>query len=277
MVPLIAWMAIAGSDPSPHSEATLVSSHSVVQAGKPFLLALRMKLDEGWHVYWKNPGDSGMPPSVDWKLPAGWKISPILWPKPHRIENDGIINYAYENEVLLLFRVTPGRQVGTANIKGTAKWLICREVCLTASEPLSLTLPVAAQSQESATWGRPLSAAEEALPKAVPDLRPKASRSGNSVRLQVTLPDSLRGKEGVQFFSADGFISPGAPQKMSQDGNATVLNLIVSEYSEGKVNRLKGLLVAPDGTEWREGTAAADIDVPLETGASEKKAGSAKP
>lgn len=50
-------------------EARLAVEDLSVQPGRPFWAALHLAIDREWHVYWKNPGDSGLPTTVDWILP----------------------------------------------------------------------------------------------------------------------------------------------------------------------------------------------------------------
>ena len=69
---------------------------------QPTTVALRLKMKPGWHVYWQNPGDSGLPTTIDWKLPSGFAAGPIQWPAPHALPAGPLINYGYEGEVLHL-------------------------------------------------------------------------------------------------------------------------------------------------------------------------------
>ena len=74
----------------------LVSEHASVQPGRPFQVGLRMKLKRGWHTYWKQPGDAGMPLRIEWTLPSGFRPGPIEWPVPERIPTSGLMSYGYE-------------------------------------------------------------------------------------------------------------------------------------------------------------------------------------
>ena len=84
-------------------------------------VALRLKMKPGWHTYWRNPGDSGLPTTLDWKLPPGVAAGPIQWPAPHALPAGPLVNYGYEGEVLHLVdlkappSVAPGgRETATA-------------------------------------------------------------------------------------------------------------------------------------------------------------------
>ena len=74
----------------------LVSEHASVQPGRPFQVGLRMKLKRGWHTYWKQPGDAGMPLRIEWTLPSEFRPGPIEWPAPERIPTSRLLSYGYE-------------------------------------------------------------------------------------------------------------------------------------------------------------------------------------
>src|SRR5258706_15968128 len=84
-----------------HVEADLVAASDAVVPGQPLAVALRLKMIPGWHTYWRNPGDSGEPTRIEWKLPAGYAAGGILWPEPRRLPAGPLMNYGYEGEVLL--------------------------------------------------------------------------------------------------------------------------------------------------------------------------------
>jgi len=85
-----------------NTEAELIAEYESIRAGKPFTVALRLRMDDHWHTYWKNPGDSGLPTTIDWKLPKGFRAGAIQWPFPQRINVGRLTSYGYEGEVLLL-------------------------------------------------------------------------------------------------------------------------------------------------------------------------------
>ena len=75
--------------------------------GEPLTVALRLAIAKGWHTYWRNPGDSGLPTTLAWKLPAGVAAGPIEWPAPRALPVGPLVNYGYEGEVLHLVTLTP--------------------------------------------------------------------------------------------------------------------------------------------------------------------------
>ncbi len=133
----------------------LVPSVSAVAPGAPFDVAIAYQLDGDWHIYWKNPGDSGAPPKADWKLPPGFKADPLRFPAPRRLKSgpDGspVITYVLYGEPVLLAGLTapPDLEPGTdVTIAANVTTLVCLETCLMEKQHLSITLPVVADASQ---------------------------------------------------------------------------------------------------------------------------------
>jgi thiol:disulfide interchange protein DsbD len=94
---LLAWAAAALPAPlrTPHVEAELVAERTAVAPGQPLTVALRLKAIPGWQTYWRNPGDSGQPTAIEWKLPPGYEAGAIHWPEPHKLPIGPLANYGY--------------------------------------------------------------------------------------------------------------------------------------------------------------------------------------
>ena len=88
-------------------EVALVPEEQSVAPGRPFRVGLHMRIAKGWHTYWKNPGDAGLPARLKWTLPEGFTAGPILWPAPDRIPAPPLMSYGYKEEVLLPVEITP--------------------------------------------------------------------------------------------------------------------------------------------------------------------------
>ena len=167
----LAVAAVAAPVKTPHVEAELVPESTAFVPGQPMTVALRLRMADGWHTYWRNPGDSGLPTTIAWNLPAGATAGPIQWPVPHALPVGPLVNYGYEGTVLLLSDVhaPDGLKPGdTVTIAAKAEWLVCKETCIPEEGDLELTLPVAERADPYPQWGTAIAAARDALPRPVP-------------------------------------------------------------------------------------------------------------
>lgn len=134
-------------------KASLIADTTAIVPGKPFRLGLHLRMAPGWHVYWQNPGDSGLDTEFKLDLPEGFTAEPITWPIPRRLVEPGDIQvYAYKDEVLLTITVTPPAGLsGSVEIKARASWLVCEVSCIPGKEDLAITLPVGADAAPAHT------------------------------------------------------------------------------------------------------------------------------
>jgi thiol:disulfide interchange protein DsbD len=134
--------AVAGADPA---TAELVAEAESVPPGAKIRVGVRFVLEPHWHVYWRNPGDSGQPPSIRWKLPEGVTASEIEWPVPDRIPTPPYMTFGYEKEVLLSaeLSVPAGYAAPTLPIAADVEWLVCNpEMCVPGEAKLSVEIAV---------------------------------------------------------------------------------------------------------------------------------------
>lgn len=136
----------AATPPAEHpAQADLIADVTAVQAGQPFQIALRMQMKPDWHIYWIDPGDSGLATQFTFKGPDGWKIEPLAFPTPHKFTMPGdIINNGYEGTVLFLAKVTPPPGAkGPATFSVDAEWLVCNpDMCIPGKGSPKLDLEV---------------------------------------------------------------------------------------------------------------------------------------
>src|SRR5215213_8108963 len=129
-----------------HVDAQLLAERVSAQPGKPITVGLQLRMAPHWHTYWKNPGDSGLPTKIQWVLPEGWKAGEIQWPYPTHLPIGPLMNYGYEDEVVLLSSLTPPANAAPGNytLRANAEWLVCKDVCIPEKGTLELSMPVAA-------------------------------------------------------------------------------------------------------------------------------------
>jgi thiol:disulfide interchange protein DsbD len=260
-------------DRSPNSEAELVAEMTAVTPGEPFTVALRLLMDEGWHSYWENPGAAGTPASIQWNLPAGFDVSSISWPYPERIEVPPLMSYGYFDEVLLLMDITPPQNLrsGTSVVlEGEATWLMCSDICLPAGQHVRLELPVRASASPDNRWVTAFAASRSALPTVVEgwEVRAQRTEEGYTLRVTSTVGSDLGEGDPYFFASDEDVVAPAAPQPVSRQGRSYVIALEESRYASAPAERLRGVLLAPEGSAWDEAglRRALAVNVPVAEG-----------
>jgi thiol:disulfide interchange protein DsbD len=253
---LVAWSAIAAPVRTPQAEAELVAERAALVPGEPITVALRLEAIPGWHTYWRNPGDSGEPTRIEWRLPAGFSAGEIEWPVPVRIPVGPLMNFGYKGEVLLLSRIVVPRDLDqkTITLRAKANWLVCEVKCLQQEGELSLTLPVVKGASPDSRWGKPIAAARAALPRvAPPDWSFSARAEEGGASLAIAAPSEL--KEAFFFPYEEGKVEPAAMQALSREGDGYRLRLRAAAQPVGAFERVNGLLVSPE--------KSYSIDVPI--------------
>jgi thiol:disulfide interchange protein/DsbC/DsbD-like thiol-disulfide interchange protein len=247
-----------------HVEAQLVSDQSSAQPGKPILVGLKLRMVEHWHTYWKNPGDSGLPTRIQWTLPAGWKASPIEWPYPSPLPVGPLMNYGYEDDVVLLSHLTPPADAkpGTANIRAHAEWLVCKDICVPEKGELELSLPVStAPPAPDPRYRAHIERAEEMLPVAPAGWKSEAAISAKSLIVRITAPEGAAPPAKATFFpERELLVEPAAPEKVTREGRTLQIEMKLADPPLADVKSVEGVAVAQagwPGTDGRRGLAVA--------------------
>ncbi len=234
----------------PHGAVDLVSEQTSVQPARPFWVGLRFQLEQGWHIYWTNPGDSGKPPRVKWDLPAGFQAGPLHWPIPHRIEDHSLIDYGYQGDVLLAVEIrAPAKLAAGADVQlnATVNWLVCRELCVPGRAALALKLPTGTGKPGPESPMHPLFAkARAGLPRPAPKpWRVTANLDAHAFVLNV---DTGKRETGAAFFPLEpNQIENAAPQKVSPSARGVRLEMEKSDQLLKAPSRLTGVLVFTSG------------------------------
>lgn len=241
---------------APHVQVELVADTTTLAAGQDATLGIRFIPENGWHVYWRNPGDSGEAPRVSWTLPDGFRAGDIQWPAPERIPVGPLINFGYAGAVLLPvpLAVPSALSVPAVEVRAHARWLVCNpEECIPGEMPLSLDLAVGAAPAPSAS--APLfAAARRQLPAQPPATWRLSARAAHEhVLLRVDgFTDSLS-QRPVFFPYGREAIEPSAAQEVEASGDGFALTL--RRFPQASGTTLEGVL--------RVGARAYAIAVPI--------------
>jgi len=219
---------------TPQVRAELVAhAPEGVAPGKPLWLGLKIEHAPHWHTYWKNPGDSGLPTTLQWTLPAGVTAGDIAWPTPGRLPIGPLMNFGYEGTLLLPVAVTvPADFKGnTLDLTLRADWLVCKDVCIPEGGDFALKLPAQAATAGHAAL---FAAARAAMPQPVPGAQATATVEGAELLVQVSgLPAAWQGRTLGFLPETTGVIQNAAvPQTAWKDGVWTARVPLDAQRSE---------------------------------------------
>jgi thiol:disulfide interchange protein len=257
-------------------KARLVSEVSAVAPGQSFWVALEFNIRDGWHTYWRNPGDSGQATTLKWQLPPGFTAGDIVWTTPHRFELPPLVNYGYAKHAVHLVKITAPRDLkpGTPIVlSAKAGWLVCSDVCIPEDADLQVKLPVSSEAGA-------VDPADASLFTAARSELPSAQFAATTARIQGDQLVIALGKEwgatlpqikSLAFFPYDeGGIEYAAPQTLTRKQDAVELAMKVGTQPP-RAGSVRGVLLAT------EQSGNDTVTVPMEIGANFSGSGGSQP
>jgi DsbC/DsbD-like thiol-disulfide interchange protein len=145
MFSLAASAAIAADSASPwiastDSKVRLVSGTVAIDGAPALVAGVQLRMDPGWKTYWRNPGDSGVPPTFDWTGSKNLKRAEVLYPAPHRFAAAGGTAIGYDDQVVFPVKLTPERDGEPIELKLAFAYGLCKDLCIPNEVNLGLTL-----------------------------------------------------------------------------------------------------------------------------------------
>ncbi len=177
------------------SQIKLVSPFtSISPQTKKIPIGLWIQLDEGWHSYWKYPGESGKAPSIEWYLEKNIKASNFQWPKPERLKFGSLINFGYKNQVLLISELSLSNRKTNSPIKISAdvEWLVCENLCIPLQETVHLFIDSQETEKKNKYWAKIFDEWKETLPTTLKVLSQKLKSQGDKWKLHLNSPEALQ-------------------------------------------------------------------------------------
>jgi len=243
--------AVSNAADAPHVHVQLVVPDSALNRGQAAKAGLYFKIDEGWHVYWKNAGDAGEPPHMKWTLPEGISAGPLEFPAPKRLPLGPLMDFGYENEVLFPFAVNVGQTAATgpAVLHAKASWLVCQASCIPGKAELEVSRDVNEHSGKAA-----LMAGDAALMARLSDRLPRSLPAGVKAEFQPSKEgfrlflNTGKKETAAAFFPADpDVVDNPAAQKIQALPTGLVLDLKKDANLTANLAELKGVLELSGG------------------------------
>ena len=248
---MVAWAASSSVDAA-HVHVELVFRKANVYPGGGDHGGLYFKLEPGWHVYWKNPGDAGLPPNIHWTLPEGVTAGPLQFTAPKRLPLGPLMDYGYDNEVLYPFRLELAKSVkpGIAVLHAKVDWLVCRSSCIPDKADLEITQKILAKAPAVEADDGPGVEIWKRLAVLLPDALPAGriavfKPTNEGFRLSV---ETGRRETAATFFPEDqDTVDNPAPQKLTPTATGLILDLKKDASITANPLQLRGVLELSGG------------------------------
>lgn len=252
-----------------HAKVEFISEQSKIVPGETFWIGIQMDLEEGWYVYYRNPGDSGMPMALNWTHDEDFNISDIKWPYPHWKEvPGGLTSYAYKDSMLYMMEAIAPEDLKRGDqttLRVEADWLICEKICIPEYANLELTLDVAESPKYNEELLPLFSEMREKLPAKLDYWEASVEVEDDTATLKLTtdafdVPDY---SNVIYFANQKGEIENGADQPFSVENDTLTIKLQKSTYKTDDIERVWGLIYNEEGWDESGRIKAMTVDINL--------------
>lgn len=243
-------------------QVALVAKEEGVLAGRPFKVAVSLRMVKDWHSYWKNPGDTGMPPEIQWTLPQGFTVRAVKWPCPERFSSEMGVSFGYQGSIYVIAEIIPPESltINTVPIDAQVSWMACYDSCVPGTSSAHLSLPVVS-SEPAVTkqWIDEVSSSERALPR--DDLKAELIKRDGQWILAFGGMDSV--KEAYFFAEQSGVLDHNADQQLSCQEGRCELKLLAAGDRIHSLEQLRGVLRLGSSRDSNATSLSWEVAVPV--------------
>jgi thiol:disulfide interchange protein DsbD len=275
----VAMLALpAGAQPagkSEHAEVSLVFERSAATPGDTFLGAVRFKLADKWHIYWRNPGDSGLPPSVTWSSSPAVNAGDFKFPAPYAVPLGPLMNYAYEHEVVLPFDVkiaADAKPGDILSIGGKFDYLICADICIPEDVTLTAAMPIEKTLATSDEGSRIIAGGLQNLPVPLTG-HASVERTADGFKVAVldrAVADAATDAKEIRFFPDGPELLNAATQTVRTGADGVLLELKASDFAKPGDAALSGVVVVTKQDGSRKAWNVPGLPGPVPAGVADK-------
>jgi thiol:disulfide interchange protein len=280
---LIAALAYLGglSAQGAHTQARLPLAAETARPGDTVMAGVRLQMDPRWHIYWRNPGASGMATAIEWQLPPGITAGAIQWPLPEKLPDQDLTTYIYKDEVVLLvpLKLAPELPPGPLELKAKVSWLECDQQCIPGRAAVAATLNIGADAKPSkdaallANW-------QKKLPQTGGSLSARAwweKTADGNMRPLLLEWNSARDAAEADFYpdASEQFEVQPATERIPAESGRISLRKQVKKFSGDWPARVSGVLVQQSGAERLGYEVSLPIQSSVSTAATKPGSGAA--
>ena len=219
-----------------------------IAAGETFWLAIRQEVEDGWHVFWVNPGDAGLPLNLNWSLPDGFVTGEVLHPIPEYIPVGPLASYAHEGTPVFLVPITAPDDLNVGDniqIGVDATWQACEDICVPEEGQFEFTLPVVEEQKPRSDTIETFLEARMALPEAFTGAA-TFTQEGGVYRLALSPIKDLDRRSVFFFPEPEGLIHAAGKQRARKSSDGLAIDIEPGWIKEYEGGALKGILTFAD-------------------------------
>jgi thiol:disulfide interchange protein DsbD len=280
LAPSLHASAVSNSADGPHVHVQLLIPVSGFNRGATADAGFYFKLEPGWHIYWKNAGDAGEPPHIQWTLPEGIAAGAIQFPVPSRLPLGPLMDFGYENEVLfpLTLNVAKTAKPGPATLHAKVDWLVCRATCIPGKAELEVSRDVYDHPRKPVLIGADADVFNRfvgQLPKPLPTTD-KAVFQPTNEGFRLFVETGQTETEASFFPSDESILDNPAPQKLASTAKGLILDLKKDANLSANPAQLNGVLELSGGRAYELAARPGKVTAqPLASAASHPAAAAA--
>src|SRR6201995_4871831 len=133
-----------------HSQLRLLAGS---RSGTVLLGGIALQLQQGWHTYWRNPGDSGVPPRFDFSKSENVEAVTVLWPAPQKFDDGaGGVSLGYHDQLVLPLRIVAKNADKPVTLRATVDYAVCEKSCIPVDASPELAFTRVASTEDSAVF-----------------------------------------------------------------------------------------------------------------------------
>lgn len=252
----------------PHVRAKIIAENTSLTPQAENRLAVVLEHADGWHTYWRMPGDAGLVTEFTFTKPSNIKVTPPRFPLPERIRTGELIGFGYEGTTAFPFTVEVPRQVrfgDRVTISVKVDYLACADVCVPGTANASIRLPLAVVGKPSGDEAA-IKEAESLIPETIATDAVRAVIDENRIRIEVA-PSAGIVEHTLDFFPLEDDVLKLATDPVASitPENRTIQVEAAADFAAEPREKISGVLVADGGP--AEGGWAIETEIPLVKGA----------
>ena len=237
-----------------HTRARLVLSHEAARPGDTITAGVELTMDQGWHTYWSNPGESGQATEIHWNLPAGLSAGEIQWPVPEKFTTPDTLKlttFVYHDRAVLLVPLTISKDAvaGERDLSALVKWLECEVACIPGSNTVRSTLVITNESRLNSDTNF-FAEAQSRLPaKTLPGTASAKWDAPSDVTNRAFLVEWATSATEPDFFPYTNALATISPKTIvaTVAAGQVMLRKMAERSGDGWPKEITGLLVRKEG------------------------------